>query len=53
MKIATLIKVTLLPGNAHRPPAGARYKRAAVLVVRLGQVRYANVKERKQAPLRG
>ena len=39
MKLATLIKVRLLPGNANRPPAGARYKRAAILVVRLGQVR--------------
>ncbi len=38
-----MIKVRLLTGNANRPHAGARYKRAAMLVV----------KERKQAPLRG
>ena len=36
MKMATLIKVRLLPGNANRSSAGARYKRAAVLVVRSG-----------------
>ena len=28
--------------NANRPPAGARYKRAAILVVRLGQNRKVN-----------
>ena len=40
MKMATLIKVRLLPGNANRPPPpGARYKRAAILVVRLVHVR--------------
>jgi len=39
MKMATIIKVRLLTGNADRPPAGARYKRAAILVFRLGQVR--------------
>ena len=38
MKMATIIKVRLLPGNADRPPAGARYKRAAILVVRLGKL---------------
>ena len=39
MKVATLLKVRLSPspGNANRPPAGARYKRAAILVVRLGE----------------
>ena len=39
MKIATLIQVRLYPGNANRLPAGARYKRAAILVVRLDQFR--------------
>ena len=37
MKMATLIKVRLLQGNAL--PAGARYKQTVILVVRLGQVR--------------
>ena len=39
MKMATMIKVRLLSGNADRPPAGARYKRAVMLMVRLGQDR--------------
>ena len=39
MKMATFIKVRLLQRNANRPPAGARYKQTAILVVRLGQVR--------------
>ena len=45
MKMATMIKVRLLSGNADRPPAGARYKRAAIFVVRLGQDRYKITKE--------
>ena len=45
MKMATMIKVRLFTGNANR--------RSAILLVRLGQVRKANVKEYKQAPRRG
>ena len=37
MKMATFIKIMSLQRNANRPPAGARYKRTAILVVRLGE----------------
>ena len=41
-----MIKVRLLQGNANRPSARARYKRAAILVVRLGQVRLGKLMSR-------